>query len=217
MKTDTCWIWKGNIANGRGRFNYLPGIRMAAHHYSYQLAFGEQPKERQLGQTCGNTLCVNPEHLLLLDAKARFWKAVEKTDTCWNWIASVNAVTGYGIFNPDADGPPKAPHRFSWELHNQEINDSSVLVCHTCDNRLCVNPAHLFLGSHTDNMQDAAKKDRIAFGERTGTSKLTESDVIAIRESPISQRKIAKLYQLSPTTIARIRSRKTWKRLASRE
>ena len=89
----------------------------------------------------------------------RFWDKVQKTETCWNWIAG-DRGNGYGAFRFrkkvwDA-------HRVSWVLANGEIPDK-LLVCHKCDNRRCVNPNHLFLGSFTDNLLDSFNKGRINF------------------------------------------------------
>ena len=86
-----------------------------------------------------------------------FWKKVTKTDSCWIWNGAKNEE-GYGFFGTGKFGS-KSSHRFSWELINEKIPKGKEL-CHTCDNPSCVNPQHLFIGSHTDNMRDAAKKNR---------------------------------------------------------
>jgi hypothetical protein len=91
----------------------------------------------------------------------RFFEKVDKTETCWNWTGSKNR-SGYGYLH-FVDGYVRKPyraHRLSWELHFGEIPEG-VLVLHKCDNRACVNPMHLFLGNHKDNMQDCAAKGRV--------------------------------------------------------
>lgn len=92
----------------------------------------------------------------------RFWQKVNKTKACWEWT-SVRTKAGYGQFNIS---PGRGnvhfvyAHRYSYKLHNG-VDPGQLCVCHKCDNPRCVNPAHLFLGTHTDNVRDAIKKGRI--------------------------------------------------------
>ena len=94
-----------------------------------------------------------------------FWNKVNKTDGCWTWKASKNGL-GYGKF---CIGHQKLElaHRVSWRIYNGEI-PFQKLILHKCDNPSCVNPNHLFLGSHKDNSLDASYKRRMAFGLRNG-------------------------------------------------
>lgn len=85
-----------------------------------------------------------------------FWSKVEKTETCWLWTGGVYGG-GYGRVRRGNKESPA--HRVAYELTNGPIQDG-LQACHHCDNKLCVNPAHIFLGTQKDNMQDCAKKGR---------------------------------------------------------
>lgn len=151
--------------------------------------------------------------------KERFFKKVNKTDTCWLWTAA-NRAGGYGCIK--VNSKTVDAHRVSWQIHNGEIPEG-MLVCHKCDVRLCVKPGHLFLGTARDNAIDAIKKGRLfdlknsipSHGEHHKDSKLTQKQVaeILIKHIPFqySTRKLAREYKVNQSTIMAILKRRTWK------
>ena len=127
---------------------------------------------------------------------------------CWVWKGSL-ANKGYGRLYHN--GENVFAHRFSWRLYNGPINND-LCVLHRCDNRACVNPDHLFLGTDADNCRDRHQKGRTVNvrGERHGRRKLTEQQVKAIRRSKKPGVQLARLYGVSDTTISKIRNRLKW-------
>jgi hypothetical protein len=94
----------------------------------------------------------------------RFFEKIEKTESCWIWTAGLRGKTGYGAFK--INGKVIDSHRVSYTIHKGDI-PVGMYVCHTCDNRKCVNPDHLFLGTAKDNHQDAVDKGKVIFGWNT--------------------------------------------------
>jgi hypothetical protein len=88
----------------------------------------------------------------------RFWSKVRITPGCWVWTAN-KINKGYGVVGPGGCQEYILSHRASWQLHNGEIPDG-LCVLHRCDNPACVNPDHLWLGTHQHNMLDKCAKGR---------------------------------------------------------
>jgi len=134
----------------------------------------------------------------------RFWIKVNKSGDCWEWIAAKHK-DGYGHIK--VMGKMVLAHRLSYELLVGEIPEG-LCVCHHCDNPPCVNPRHLFLASHAENMADRDKKGR------QGVTKLTSDDVFRIRElsGKLTQEKIGLMFGVTQTNISQILSGKTWAR-----
>lgn len=134
-------------------------------------------------------------------------------DRCWQWEASAYGP-GYGSFKVNRKST--SAHRFSYQLFYGRI-PKGLCVLHSCDNRLCVKPTHLRLGTHKENMEDCIKRGRIAWGERQGLSRFSVSQVKAIRHlhgvQKISIYKIAKMYKCSTSALESIVKYKTWKRI----
>ena len=128
--------------------------------------------------------------------EARFWAKVTKTDGCWQWTAAKHPA-GYGMINPGNGAKNKiTASRASWMIHFGQIPDG-MQICHRCDNPECTNPAHLFLGSATDNALDKEQKERglRKFGQR-------ECDMIyTLLALGSSKRAVARAFQAYRTSI----------------
>lgn len=143
---------------------------------------------------------------------ARFWSRVEKSDSpddCWLWTGAADS-RGYG--NLQINNAKFSSHRLAYELTYGSAG--SLLVLHRCDNPRCCNPNHLFLGTHQDNMTDMKTKKRAASGERNSKAKLTQNQVLYIRENYLNgnttQRALAREMKVSQRVIWQIVNNKTW-------
>lgn len=140
----------------------------------------------------------------------RFWSRVDPERDparCWEWKGAKN-VYGYGkITNRGRDD--KA-HRVSWELaHGKEL-EHGVHVLHRCDNPGCVNPGHLFAGSHRDNMLDRSKKERHPMRRFTGDD---VRRMRAMRAEGKKLREIGAIYNARANVICAICTKRTWKHI----
>lgn len=149
----------------------------------------------------------------------RFWSRVDRSggeDTCWNWT-SRSKIRGYGVIKVQAR--QWLAHRLVWVIVNGPIPEK-MEVCHHCDNPSCVNPSHLFLGTHVENMQDMLFKGRGRFmfgykGEDHPCAKLTERDVLEIRRryavGNVTQKSLANEFGITQAMVSRIILKVAWK------
>ena len=203
----------------------LPAERVCAVCGVPLLPPPRRPPSRPPASTCSNHCAmvlswrtgarerITPEAYI---ARFRSKFAVTHSDAgCWEWTAS-RQPGGYGqvIYN----GRVTRAHRVAYLIFVGPI-PPGMFVCHRCDNRACVNPAHLFLGTHNDNMRDAVSKGRMSRqgkpGESNGRAKLTRGDVSEIRlrvAQGATQISLARLYGVGPTAISRIIKGRSWTR-----
>ncbi len=147
---------------------------------------------------------------------ARFWKKVDRRapEECWPWTGSTDRRYGHARMG----GRHIKAHRMSWTLANGEI-PAGLVVCHRCDNPICVNPAHLFLGTHQENTDDKMRKgrNRPPRGTRNHIAKLDDDTVRAVREAHslgTSVRALARIHGVNPTTMGRVVKGESWKHVS---
>ena len=150
----------------------------------------------------------------------RFYEkvVVAGPDECWDWIGGNRRKDGQGYGN-FYYGELMSAHRFAFWIATGH-HPGNLCVCHHCDRPVCVNPSHLFLGTHKDNMQDSVckgRKDRVNSGESHGASKLTEDQVCEIRAryeaGGVFQRELATEYGVCRASVGLIVQRKNWKHI----
>ena len=221
-KSTSCWLWGG--ATGTHGFGYLRRNykRVKAHRVAWELTVGLLlPGYVLKNNSCFNKRCVKPTHYVCVPGAGalladRFWSNVRQltSNQCWFWTAST-CSDGYGHLR--VDGHLVGAHRVSWLLAFGRIPDKAC-VLHRCDNPPCVNPKHLFLGTHQDNTDDkyTKRRGRHFSGSENRNSKLTEEQVLQIRQSldqGVSRQLLSVRYGVTPQNIYRIEKRLTWKHL----
>lgn len=138
--------------------------------------------------------------------KDKFWLRVNKKgpNDCWEWD-KINVGDRYGSMWVPSLKRGLSAHRLSYEIHFS--HPGKLLVCHSCDNPKCVNPAHLFLGTNSTNSADMKSKGRQAKHEKNGNVKLTFEQAMAVRDechllgAGVSKKAIAAKYGISVTHV----------------
>ena len=129
---------------------------------------------------------------------------------CWIWQG---AASGSGYGNLSVGKKQWTPHRLAFYLFNGHLTPG-LCVCHTCDNRLCVNPSHLWEGTSAQNTADRHRKGRTASGERNGHALISQeiADEIRALYGRFNQYELAAMFGISQPTVSQIMRGLTWKR-----
>jgi hypothetical protein len=211
----SCWYWTG-ASYGNGPKLMVKGKQCLVRRLAYTEHIGDIPSAGCVSSSCGEKLCVNPSHLSLsVHGKKR--TSIEQKLTnytvldsgCWEW-QGYKLNGGYGAFKHR--GKMITAHRASFEQYNGAIPES-MCVCHTCDNRGCINPAHLWLGTSAENTKDRHSKGRSAVGSRVGGAKLTESIVKSMRafSGTLSNKEVAEKFALPYRHVHKIMTGSMWR------
>lgn len=135
----------------------------------------------------------------------------EPNTGCLLWTGATAAAFSRGAYGTmKVAGKKKGAHRVAWELDRGLIPDG-MSVLHRCDQPMCTNVDHLFLGTHAANMADMSTKGRSMRGTDHVLAKLTPAKVLAIRASGESSRKLAKTFGVTYSTVEQVRYGKTWR------
>jgi hypothetical protein len=145
----------------------------------------------------------------------RFWPKVQQGDGCWEWQGSRDK-SGYGIIGASRHQRARRAHRVSWELHNGRSVPDGLDVLHHCDNKPCVNPAHLYVGTDLENARDAVERGRLPSrqGRANPNAKLTRSDVEAIIAAVTggeTQTAVARRFGISQPHVSELVRRVSWR------
>ena len=148
--------------------------------------------------------------LIPIEERLNRFKLGGPTGTCWEWCGP---VTNGGYGKLISQNKTQLAHRVAYSFHHPEEDILGKVIRHTCDNPLCINPEHLQSGSQHENIMDIVSRSRGIVGSLNGQAKLTEGDIIAIRESEKSGPELAKEFGISKSLVSRVRLRKCWRHI----
>ena len=136
----------------------------------------------------------------------------EPMSGCWLWTGTDNG-RGYGRVHAEVFTGKKAvyAHHFALRAERGVVVPPGAVVRHKCDNKLCVNPDHLVIGTQRENMKDAAQRRRMSHGENHCHARLTEAAVADIRRRDVPQKEYAKRYGISDSHVSRIQNGIKWR------
>lgn len=146
---------------------------------------------------------------LPLGSRSKLLRYVIDENRCWNCVS--HSDRGKGYKRVKRGDKVHLVHRYVYEQEFGRIEDKSLVMMHKCDNRACMNPEHLTLGTAKDNYDDAKNKGRNSKGEIHGMSKLTEEQVRLIRSSTKKGVDLAKELNVTPALISAVRNYKIWR------
>ncbi len=149
---DECWPWLGCVNRGMTRFFYVHHAEHA-HRVAWMLTYGDIPEKHSVRHKCFNKICCNPAHLYLKDmnlvVRGKFWRRVNRRgmNECWPWIGPIQKGRAKFFYAHHM----QSINRVVWMLTYGDILENHE-VWHTCSNKVCCNPGHLYLRKYHKEM-----------------------------------------------------------------